>query len=107
MDIDLHQDTAASRTAARRFPARVAAPRPTVPVTAAEEGSVELVRVGDDQIYAAAELVRRGLASRVVIANGAIDEDLPDDWEVAGTPIHLERLPGGRSILVAGQRPGR
>ena len=57
---------------------------------------------GDDQVYAAAELVRLGLATRVVLVNAPIDAALPADWEVRGTPIHLERLGDGRTVLTAG-----
>ena len=57
---------------------------------------------GDDQVYAAAELVRRGLATRVVLVNAPIDAALPADWDVRGTPIHLERLGDGRTVLTAG-----
>ena len=57
---------------------------------------------GDDQVYAAAELVRRGLATRVVLLNAPIDAALPSDWEVRGTPVHLERVGDGRTILTAG-----
>ena len=62
---------------------------------------------GDDQVYAAAELVRRGLATRVVLVNAPIDAALPPDWEIRGTPIHLERLGDGRTVLTAGPVPHR
>ena len=62
------------------------------------------VRLADNQVYAAAELIRRGLARRVVVANAAVDSALPDDWEILGTPIHLERLPDGRARVTAGRR---
>ncbi len=62
---------------------------------------------GDDQVYAAAELVRRGLASRVVLVNAPVDTALPPDWEIRGTPIHLERLGDGRTVLTAGPVPRR
>ena len=62
---------------------------------------------GDDQVYAAAELVRRGLASRVVLVNAPIDPALPPDWEIRGTPVHLERLGDGRTVLTAGPVPHR
>jgi hypothetical protein len=58
---------------------------------------------GDDQVYAAAELVRRGLATRVVLVNAPIDLALPADWEIRGTPIHLERRGDGRTVLTAGR----
>jgi hypothetical protein len=57
---------------------------------------------GDDQVYAAAELVRRGLATRVVLVNATLDDALPGDWEIRGTPVHLERLGDGRTVLTAG-----
>ena len=62
---------------------------------------------GDDQVYAAAELVRLGVATRVVLVNAPIDAALPPDWEVRGTPIHLERLEDGRTVLTAGPAPHR
>lgn len=65
------------------------------------------VSVGDDQVYAATELVRRGLATRVVLVNVALDEALPTDWEITGTPVHVERLGDGRTILTAGPAPRR
>jgi hypothetical protein len=57
---------------------------------------------GDNQVYAAAELVRRGLARTVVLVNAAVDQALPSDWDIRGTPIHLERLGDGRTVLTAG-----
>ena len=57
---------------------------------------------GDDQVYAAAELVRRGLATRVVLLNGVVDDARPADWEVRGTPVNHERLGDGRTVLTAG-----
>jgi len=57
---------------------------------------------GDDQVYAAAELVRRGLATRVVLVNAPVDAALPADWDVRGTPIHLERVGDGRTVITAG-----
>jgi hypothetical protein len=62
---------------------------------------------GDDQVYAAAELVRRGLATRVVLVNAVLDEALPGEWEIRGTPVHLERLADGRTVLTAGPTPRR
>jgi hypothetical protein len=57
---------------------------------------------GDDQVYAAAELVRAGLASRVTIVNAAVDDALPESWEIRGTPVGLVRLSGRRSRVTAG-----
>jgi hypothetical protein len=62
---------------------------------------------GDDQVYAAVELVRRGLATRVVLVNAPIDVALPADWEVRGTPVHLEHTGDGRTVLTAGPAPQR
>jgi hypothetical protein len=59
---------------------------------------------GDDQVYAAAELVRLGLAARVTLVNATVDDALPDSWEIRGTPVGLVRLPAGRSRLIAGPR---
>ena len=59
---------------------------------------------GDDQVYAAAELVRLGMAARVTLVNATIDHALPDTWEIRGTPLGLVRLPAGRSRLTAGPR---
>ena len=61
---------------------------------------------GDDQAYAAAELVRLGFATRVTLVNATVDDALPDTWEIRGTPVGLVRLPTGRSRLTAGSRPG-
>ena len=58
---------------------------------------------GDDQVYAAAELVRLGMAARVTLVNATVDDALPDTWEIRGTPVGLVRLPG-RSRLTAGPR---
>ena len=59
---------------------------------------------GDDQVYAAAELVRLGMAARVTLVNATVDDRLPDTWEIRGTPVGLVRLPAGRSRLTAGPR---
>ena len=48
---------------------------------------------GDDQAYAAAELVRLGYATRVTLVNATLDDALPDTWEIRGTPVGLVRLP--------------
>ena len=60
--------------------------------------------IGDDQAYAAAELVRLGYATRVTLVNATLDEALPDTWEIRGTPVGLLRLPASRSRLTAGPR---
>jgi hypothetical protein len=57
---------------------------------------------GDDQAYAAAELVRLGFATRVTLVNATVDDALPDTWEIRGTPVGLVRLPASRSRLTAG-----
>ena len=59
---------------------------------------------GDDQAYAAAELVRLGYATRVTLVNATLDDALPDTWEIRGTPVGLVRLPASRSRLTAGPR---
>jgi hypothetical protein len=59
---------------------------------------------GDDQAYAAAELVRLGYATRVTLVNATLDDALPDTWEILGTPVGLVRLPASRSRLTAGPR---
>ena len=59
-------------------------------------------QAADDQVYAAAELVRRGIATRVLLVNAPVDAALPRDWDIRGTPIHLERLGDGRTVLTAG-----
>ena len=60
---------------------------------------------GDDQVYAAAELVRLGLATRVILVNATVDPELPDAWDVRGTPVELQRLPDHRARMTAGPRP--
>ena len=60
--------------------------------------------LGDDQVYAAAELVRLGLATRVTLVNVTLDPALPDEWEVRGTPVELRRLPDERARMTAGPR---
>jgi len=64
------------------------------------------VLLGDNQLHAAAELVRRGLARQVIVVNAAIDSSLPGEWRLRGTPIHLERLPDGRTRVTAGPPRG-
>ncbi len=59
---------------------------------------------GDDQAYAAAELVRLGLATRVTLVNATLDDALPGSWEIRGTPVGLVRLSASRSRLTAGPR---
>jgi hypothetical protein len=59
---------------------------------------------GDDQVYAAAELVRLGLATRVTLVNATVDPALPDAWEVRGTPVELQRLADDRARMTAGPR---
>jgi hypothetical protein len=59
---------------------------------------------GDDQVYAAAELVRLGMAARVTLVNATVDDALPETWEIRGTPVGLVRLPAGRARLIAGPR---
>lgn len=59
---------------------------------------------GDDQAYAAAELVRLGYATRVTLVNATLDDALPDTWEIRGTPVGLVRLRASRSRLTAGPR---
>ena len=61
------------------------------------------IRIGDHQLLAAAELIRRGLARRVLLANAAVDSSVPDDCEVRGVSIHLDRLPDGRTRVTAGR----
>ena len=58
--------------------------------------------IADHQLLAAAELIRRGFASHILLANAAIDSSLPDDCQVRGVPIHLERLADGRTRVTAG-----
>jgi hypothetical protein len=59
---------------------------------------------GDDQAYAAAELVRLGYATRVTLVNATLDDALPESWEIRGTPVGLVRLPASRARLTAGPR---
>ncbi len=60
--------------------------------------------IGDHQVLAAAELIRRGFAHRIVLTNASIDSSLPEDCQVRGVPIHLERLEDGRTRVTAGHR---
>ena len=61
---------------------------------------------GDNQAYAAAELVRLGFATRVTLVNASLDDALPESWEIRGTPVGLVRLPASRSRLTAGPPRG-
>lgn len=56
----------------------------------------------DNQVYAAAQLIGHGLATRVVLVNAAVDSALPEEWEILGTPIRLSRLADGRAVVTAG-----
>jgi hypothetical protein len=58
----------------------------------------------DDQVYAAAELVRLGMATRVTLVNVTLDPALPDAWEVRGTPVELRRVSDDRARMIAGPR---
>ncbi len=58
--------------------------------------------IADHQLLAAAELIRRGLARRVLLANAAVDSSLPENLEIRGVAIHLDRLPDGRTRVTAG-----
>jgi hypothetical protein len=64
------------------------------------------VPLADSQLLAAAELIRRGLARQVILVNAAVDSGLPEEWHLRGTPIHLERLPNGRTRVTAGPSRG-
>lgn len=77
-------------------------PRPPADVPALLPRARNEVPLADNQLYAAAELVRRGLARQVIMANAAVDAALPDDWQIRGTAIHLERLADGRTRVTAG-----
>ena len=78
--------------------------------TATSEGSYRAPAIpadqpnGDDQVFAAAELVRLGFATRVTLVNATVDEALPEAWEIKGTPVGLVRLAASRSRLTAGPR---
>ena len=107
VDTDLDLDTPALVTPDTRT-AAIAGDGPDLELRVPGEASPRRAAVvGDDQVYAAAELVRRGLATRVLLVNAAIDDDLPAEWEIRGTPIHLERLGDGRTVLTAGASPQR
>jgi hypothetical protein len=75
---------------------------PVVETPALLPRAVPEAELADNQLYAAAELVRRGLAVRVTITNAAVDSALPDEWLIRGTPIHLERHPDGRATVTVG-----
>jgi hypothetical protein len=74
--------------------------QPAPPVLPAHDA----LPAADNQVYAAAELVRRGQATRVTLVNAELDAALPDEWEINGTPIRLERGTGGRTVLIVGRR---
>ncbi len=59
--------------------------------------------IADHQLLAAAELIRRGFARRILLANAAVDSSLPADCVIRGVAIHLDRLPDGRTRVTAGQ----
>ena len=107
MDTDVDLDTPALVTPDSRTLA-IAGDRPALELRVTiDPPAARPAITGDDQVYAAAELVRRGLASRVVLVNAVLDDALPGDWEVRGTPVHLERLADGRTVLTAGPTPRR
>ena len=64
-------------------------------------------RIGAGHIEAAASLVRRGMATRVVICNTSVEDGLPCDWIVDGVLVHLDRDAGGLAQVTAGMRPAR
>ncbi len=107
MDTDLDHDLPAVVVPDARATGRGGAPAPLELRLPAGVVTATPATAGDNQVYAAAELVRRGLASRVMLVNAPIDDALPADWEVRGTPIHLERLGDGRTVLTAGPAPHR
>lgn len=109
MDIHAQFDLplALRRPGATLAPAPAAAAEPIAPEPeAGYRAPVLPARLpnGDDQAYAAAELVRLGYASRVTLVNATLDDALPDSWEIRGTPVGLVRLPAGRARLTAGPR---
>ena len=59
--------------------------------------------IADHQLLAAAELIHRGFARRILLANAAVDSSLPADCVIRGVAIHLDRLPDGRTRVTAGQ----
>ena len=61
-------------------------------------------RIRTAHIEAAASLVHLGLATRVVICNSAVDDELPPDWMVDDVPVHLDREAGGIAHVTAGRR---
>ncbi len=77
------------------------APAPVVPPARLPRARVEIPLL-DNQVYAAAQLIGRGLATRVVLVNAAVDSALPEEWEILGTPIRLSRLADGRAVVTAG-----
>jgi hypothetical protein len=61
-------------------------------------------RIRADQVEAAAQMVHLGVASRVLICNGSVEDDLPSDWEVDDVPLHLDRGENGLARVTAGRR---
>ena len=107
MDNDLDRDTPALVTPDSRTSA-IAGDGPALELRVRLHPTPARAAIaGDDQVYAAVELVRRGIATRVVLVNAALDEALPGDWEIRGTPVHLERLGDGRTVLTAGPASSR
>ena len=90
---------AATVEASRRLDADV--PASEVPPARLPRVRVETPLL-DNQVYAAAQLIGRGLATRVVLVNAAVDSALPEEWEILGTPIRLSRLADGRAVVTAG-----
>jgi hypothetical protein len=107
VDTDLDLDTPAVVSPDGQASRRGAAGDLELRLPAATAVTPAAAVTGDDQVYAAAELVRRGLATRVVLVNAPLDVALPSDWAIRGTPIHLERLGDGRTVLTAGPEPHR
>jgi hypothetical protein len=81
-----------------------AAAAPAEPASHRAASTTPIHGQGDDQAYAAAELVRLGLATRVTIVNASVDEALPDSWEIRGTKVGLVRLPARRTRMTLGSR---
>lgn len=110
MDIDLDTPAVVSpdgRSATRGGGPLGADPAPSLVVRVAPPAPRVAPRAGEDQVAAAAELVRLGLATRVVLVNAPVDAALPEEWEIRGTAVHLERLDGGRTVVALGPAPSR